>query len=102
MSKGEIKRMWWGGPLRKWSPERISAGWTQYDKGGYAGPYVCDCCGDDVGGVYRVNGQWICGGCKSLDNPGRPSATRVLAVDRSDMTVSTPALAYEGDSRAER
>jgi hypothetical protein len=69
--KGEITRMWPGGPLRLFStPAQAGkdghlAGWIRYthaDMDGWAGPYVCEACRKAGAGVYEVKGKWICGG----------------------------------------
>ena len=69
----EVKRMWDGGPLRQWAPQRpLHAGstWVFYSGviGGYVGPYVCDQCEQPVVGVYRVYHvkKWICKACYEL------------------------------------
>ena len=56
------KRMWEGGPLRRWSAERVSGGQIPYDRGGFVGVYVCDVGKHDSPmGLYRSpDGLWKC------------------------------------------
>jgi hypothetical protein len=61
----EIKRMWEGGPLRRWSDGPQGRGWTSYQSPtlrGFAGSYVCEACQASVAGVYYVPCalQWLC------------------------------------------
>lgn len=63
------RRMWEGGPLRKWSEARPTGKFINYAQGGYAGSYVCEQCQMSCDGVYRVTtkcGQqeWLCGKCR--------------------------------------
>ena len=61
---GEIRCMWTGGPLRRWSPLRISNSWIPYDGGGFVSSYVCAQCHLDAVGVYRTAAGWFCATCR--------------------------------------
>ena len=69
MSEIRIERMWQGGPLRQRADTRPWPGWgLVYDKGGFAGQYVCDECQQPGVGLYRQNSdaasaKWLCGVC---------------------------------------
>lgn len=71
LEPGSARRMWPGGPLRRWSPARTSGCDMPLDRGGYGGSYVCEGCMQPVPGVYRVfrgvqrRETWLCGGCKA-------------------------------------
>jgi hypothetical protein len=65
------KRMWAGGPLRRWSPVRTNGCPMPLAGGGFGGSYVCGGCQRPVAGVYRVidrvqrRESWLCDGCRS-------------------------------------
>jgi len=40
----QIRRMWEGGPLRRWSETRHGGNCLASDRGGFTGAYVCDEC----------------------------------------------------------
>ena len=66
-----VKRMWAGGPFRRWSPVRTSGCPMPLAGGGFGGSYVCGECQRPVAGVYRVidrvqrRESWLCDGCRS-------------------------------------
>lgn len=63
----EIRRMWPGGPLRKWSVNREAGVRIPYASGGFVGGYVCDVNQHDVNGVYRMSdGSWLCADHRAL------------------------------------
>jgi hypothetical protein len=68
-----IRRMWTGGPTRRWSPIRESGCIMPLAAGGFGGAYVCDECAMPVTGVYRVIDRvqrqqtWLCGGCRARE-----------------------------------
>jgi hypothetical protein len=61
----EVRQMWKGGPLRKWSPTKSSTTPDSY-KVGFVGSYVCARCQQPCDGVYPVRAltKWLCGPCK--------------------------------------
>jgi hypothetical protein len=68
----ELRRMWDGGPLRRWSPkppfEGRAGSWMTHAGaiGGYvASSYVCEECREWTVGVYYYGGKWVCEGCKN-------------------------------------
>src|SRR5713101_8380706 len=69
-----VKRMWPGGPLRRWSPSKCSGG-IVYATGGYVLAYVCEDCRRALVGVYRVrvgaDVVWVCRGCREKREPRR-------------------------------
>jgi hypothetical protein len=74
-----LKRMWPGGPLRRWSPTNAPLAPMVYAKGRYVGAYICDLCERSCDGVYCVDGEqggpkrWVCGGCKPEYRPAWPT-----------------------------
>ena len=64
MSLIEIRQMWPGGPLRRFSEKRPGPQWILLDGGGYANNYVCAQCRKDVKGVHRTPDGWLCGECR--------------------------------------
>lgn len=77
----EIRRMWKGGPLRRWAEERPLSSWIPYATGGYAGPYVCEICRQDVVGVYRCSSEdWRCAKCRvQAARTGKEKRVRMAA-----------------------
>lgn len=79
-SPSEVKRMWPGGPLRRFSPVRKGACQAPLEGGGFGGSYVCEGCQMPVAGVYRViagvqsRESWLCASCKA--QPQRKRAAR--------------------------
>lgn len=67
----ETRRMWEGGPLRRWSrTKQRSQSWNFYESAscrGYAGAYVCDECQESTPGVYRSTPfvRWLCAACNA-------------------------------------
>lgn len=65
------RRMWAGGPCRRWSVIRESGCTMPLAGGDFGGSYVCDGCQVPAGGLRRVirleNGQetWLCARCQS-------------------------------------
>jgi hypothetical protein len=67
----QVKQMWPGGPLRRFSPIRKGGCQLPLEGGGFGGSYVCEGCQVPVAGVYRVidrverRESWVCAGCKT-------------------------------------
>ena len=66
----DVRRLWPGGPLRRWSAIRSSGCQIPLATGGFGGSYVCEGCREPVAGVYGVirgvqrRQSWLCGSCK--------------------------------------
>lgn len=63
------RRMWAGGPLRRWSATRDSGSTMPLAVGGFWGPYICDRCQLPCAGVRCIKEgcqgarKWLCGDC---------------------------------------
>lgn len=88
-SKGKVKQMWNGGPLRRWSATPVN-GWIPYATGGYAGTYVCSVCQKAVGGVYEPD--WACRACR-----GEAAKNPIQLVESSEHEPSKKELARIAD-----
>ncbi len=66
-----VKPMWEGGPLGRWSASKTTLTPMRYAKGGFVGSYVCAGCREPCDGVYLVREEqkWLCGPCKSKLQP---------------------------------
>lgn len=71
------KRMWVGGPLRRFSGGSVPGARMPLATGGYGGAYICDKCQKPVDGVYEASEGWICGGCKR--NAPKESEAELIA-----------------------
>lgn len=71
VSPSKVKRMWPGGPLRRWSPVRQTGCKMPLADGGFGGSYVCEGCSEPVAGLYRMfdrveqRESWLCVRCKT-------------------------------------
>ncbi len=68
-----VKRMWDGGPFRRWSATKTTHTPMGYAMGGFVGSYVCGECYEPCDGVYLVREEqnWLCGACKEAVRPSR-------------------------------
>jgi hypothetical protein len=66
----EVRRMWPGGPLRRWSQVKTPQTPLGYSEG-FAGAYICGQCLEPCEGVYRLREpqKWVCGSCKRKLEP---------------------------------
>jgi hypothetical protein len=67
----QVKVMWKGGPLRRWSASKTTLAPLGFSDGGFVGSYVCAECSTPCEGVYYVREvlKWLCGPCKSKAQP---------------------------------
>jgi hypothetical protein len=65
-STPEVRRMWPGGPLRRWSPTSTALCSMGRSGGSFTGAYVCDKCRVSVDGIYFVceAREWLCATCR--------------------------------------
>jgi hypothetical protein len=61
----DSRRIWPGGPLRRWSATPAS-GFDAHVGGGFVAAYVCDVCRRPVVGIYHVDELWECAECRKL------------------------------------
>lgn len=61
----ELRQMWKGGPLRRWSMTKTPKTPNGYSRG-FVGSYVCAVCHEPSEGVYAVREPlgWLCGPCR--------------------------------------
>jgi DNA-directed RNA polymerase subunit RPC12/RpoP len=78
----EIREMWTGGPLRKFSTMHVNSTWKPYESAavrGYVSGYVCKDCMRDVLGVHWTSDGWKCARCrhnrKSQPEKGKNAAS---------------------------
>ena len=74
----EAKRMWPGGPLRRFSPDKRFASSIALESGGYAGAYICDGCGKAHEGIYGPSPSGcFCSGCRDSVHKTPPAGDLV-------------------------
>lgn len=96
-AQASVRRMWPGGPLRRWSAARGAGCTMPLDSGGYGGSYVCDGCRGPVVGLYSVirgvqrRAMWLCAACKAQPGThggqnasGSADATQAVHSDEPD------------------
>ncbi len=83
----EHRRMWEGGPLRQFSPERNTTCKMYYESPGlkgYVGAYVCDGCGEPSPGIYsphHPHRKWLCAACKRVPEPTAETLAPTIAAE---------------------
>jgi hypothetical protein len=80
-----ITRMYPSGPYRLFSETRFLGAVPYKDavREGFAGPYVCAVCQQQVREVVVAAGEWVCGGCVTSGQRKRDNRGSMLRATRT-------------------